>query len=68
MKKTLLTLFVLAGCVDKPQPLQDGEMPDNMVILSKSELTENTSVYKVEIEGRRYIIVNGINKISVCHH
>jgi len=62
MKKILLTLCVLTGCGEQKL---DAASKDNLKVISKTDLTDSTSVYEVDISGYRYIIVNGVNKIAI---
>ena len=60
MRNILLgcALLTLSGCGDL-------EVTTTKII-SKSDLTTMTSVYVVEVDGDRYVIVNGTDKVAIC--
>lgn len=39
--------------------------PEPLKVISKEDLTDQTSVYVIEVAGNRYIIVNGNGKIAI---
>lgn len=65
MKNILLgcALLVLSSCGDREMKRADNGA---LKILSKSDLTMLTSVYVVEVDGTRYVIVNGTDKVAIC--
>lgn len=38
---------------------------DEISILSKSDLTDTTSIYLMNINGTKFVVVNGVNKVAV---
>lgn len=43
-----------------------GESKGRTKVLSKTDLTTYTSVYLIELDGQRYVVVNGTDKVAVC--
>ena len=37
-------------------------------VLSKTDLTNYTSVYLIEVGGEKFVVANGRDKLAICKH
>lgn len=62
-----LVMCLVFGCT--PEPIDKAEKSNDAVtVISKSDLTKFTSVYLIEVDGQRYVVVNGTDKLAIARH